>query len=207
MHQSALALTDQILYVYNFTNVLSFRDYFDLDYWTIKTKEKHGIPPLEKWDTFALSTLKKTVVVILAYDVFPVGEYVGDDINKHRDCVEQKNQFYNLHAKLFDRLQIQVVRNVCFVFNHKANSSITLHLFNSLILLDNDVNVWFSFWQGIQLDRIAISDHSELYRDYGGEEKILAMVRTSPRVLKESRKFVNTIEMWILKSILQLLLE
>ena len=51
----------------------------------------------------------------IAYDVFPVGEYVGDDINKHRDCVEQKNQFYNLHAKLFDRLQIQVVRNVCFV--------------------------------------------------------------------------------------------
>ena len=64
-YQSTLALTDQILYDYNFTNVLSFRDYFDLDYWTKKTKEKYGIPPLEKWDTFALSTLKKTVVVIL----------------------------------------------------------------------------------------------------------------------------------------------
>ena len=80
-----------------------------------------------------------------------------------------------------------------YVFNHKANFSITLHLFNSLILPDNDVNVWFSFWRGVQFDRIAISDHSELYRDDAVEENILGMVRTSPRVLKESRKFVNTV--------------
>ena len=192
-YQSTLALTDQILYHYNFTNVLRFRDYFDLDFWTNKTKEKYRIPPLEKWNTFALSPLKKTVVVILAYDVFPVGEYVGDDINKHRDCVEQKNKFYNQHAKLFNRLQIEVVRNVCFVFNYKAKSPITLHLFNSLILMDSDVNVWFSFWRGIQFDRVAISDHHELHRGYGGEENILAMVRTSLRVVKDSRKYVNTI--------------
>ena len=31
-YQSTLALTDQILYHYNFTNVLRFRDYFDLDF-------------------------------------------------------------------------------------------------------------------------------------------------------------------------------
>ena len=192
-YQSTLTLTDQILFRYNFTNALQFSDYFDLNLWTEKTKEDYEIPPLEKWDTFALSPLKKTVVVILAYDVFPVGEYVGDDINKHRDCVEQKNQFYNLHAKLFDRLQIQVVKNVCFVFNYKANSPITLNQFNSIILLDNDVNVWFSYWRGIQFDRIAISDHRELYRGYGGEENILGMVRTSPRVLKDSRKYVNTV--------------
>ena len=192
-YQSTLALTDQILYHYNFTNVLRFRDYFDFDFWTNKTKEKYRIPALENWDTFALSPLNKTVVVILVYDVFPVGQYVGNDINKHRDCVEQKNKFYNQHAKLFDRLQIEVVRNVCFVFNYKAQSPIKLHLFNSLILPDSDVNVWFSFWRGIQFDRIAISDHYELHRSYGGEENILAMVRTSPRVVKDSRKYVNTI--------------
>ena len=192
-YQSTLALTDQILYDYNFTNVLLFRDYFDLNFWTNKTKEKYGIPPFEKWDTFALSPLKKTVVVILAYDIFPVGEYVGDDITKHRDCVKQKNTFYNQHAKLFDRLQIQVVRNVCFVFNYKAKSRIPLHLFNSLILPDDDVNVWFSYWRGIQFDRIAISDYHKLYRCYGGEGNILGMVRTSPRVLQDSRNYVNTI--------------
>ena len=192
-YQSTLGLTDQILYYYNFTNALHFGDYFDLDLWTKQTEEDYGIPPLDKWNTFALSPLKETVVVILVYDVFPVGEYVGNDINKHRDCIEQKNQFYNQHAKLFNRLQIEVVRNVCFVFNYKAQSPITLHLFNSLILPDSDVNVWFSFWRGIQFDRVAISDHHELHRGYGGEENILAMVRTSPRVLKDSRKYVNTI--------------
>ena len=194
-HQSTLALTDEILYHYNFTNILRFRDYFDLNFWTNETKEKYGIPPVEKWGTFAVSPLKKTVVVILAYDVFPVGEYVGNGINKHPDCVKQKNKFYNRHAKLFDRLHIQVVRNVCFVFNHKAKSPIPLHLFNSLILPDHmhDANVWFSYWRGIQFDRIAISDHYELRRDYDGEGNILGMVRTSPRVLQDSRNYVNTI--------------
>ena len=192
-YQSMLALTDEILYHYNFTNVLRFRDYFDLNFWTNETKEKYGIPPVERWDTFAVSPLNKTVVVILAYDVFPVGEYVGNDINKHPDCIEQKNTFYNQHAKLFDRLHIQVIRNVCFVFNYKAKSPIPLHLFNSLILPDDDVNVWFSFWRGIQFDRIAISDYNELHRGYGGEENILTMIRTSPRVLQDSRNYVNTI--------------
>ena len=192
-YQSTLALTDEILYQYNFTNALHFGDYFDLDFWTRKTEEDYGIPPLEKWNKFALSPLKKTVVVILAYDVFPVGEYVGNDINKHPDCIEQKNTFYDQHAKLFDRLHIQVVRNVCFVFNYKAKSPIPLHLFNSLILQDDDVNVWFSYWRGIQFDRIAISDHYKLHRGYGGEENILTMIRTSPRVLQDSRNYVNTI--------------
>ena len=192
-YQSTLAFTDEILYHYNFTNVLRFRDYFDLNFWINKTKEKYRIPPFERWDTFAVSPLKKTVVVILAYDVFPVGEYVGNDINKHPDCVKEKNTFYNQHAKLFDRLHIQVVRNVCFVFNYKAESPIPLHLFNSLILQDDNVNVWFSYWRGIQFDRIAISDHYKLRRDYDGEGNILGMVRTSPRVLQDSRNYVNTI--------------
>ena len=192
-YQSTLAITDKILYDYNFTNVLHFSDYVDLDFWTNESKEKYGIPPLEKWDTFILSPLKKTVVVILAYDVFPVGEYVGININKHPDCVEQKEKFYNQHTKLFNKLQIQVVRNVCFVFNYKAKSPISLHLFNSLILPDSNVNVWFSFWRGIEFDRIALSDHHELYRDYGGEGKILAMAKTSPRVLEDSRKYVHTV--------------
>ena len=192
-YQSTLGLTDQILYHYNFTNALQFGDYFDLDLWTKKTEEDYGIPPLEKWDAFVFSPLKQTVVVILAYDVHPVGEYVGSNISNHYECVKQKKIFYDQHAKLFDRLQIQVVRNVCFVFNYKAKSPISLDLFNSLVLANDNVNVWFSFWRGIQFDRIAISDHKELHRGYGGEENILAMVRTSQRVLIDSRKYVNTV--------------
>ena len=191
--QSTLGLTDQILYHYNFTNVLHFSDYFDLGLWTNETKRNYGIPAFNNWKMFELSALKKAVVAILVYDVFPVGEYMGDDINKHHDCVEHKKEFYSQHTKLFDRLQIQVVRNVCFVFNYLAKSPITLHRFNSFILLNNDVNVWFSVWRGIQFDRIAVMDHKNLLRDYGGEESILGMVRTSPRVLRDSRKYVNTV--------------
>ena len=141
-------------------------------------------------------SIKKTVVVILAYDVFPVGEYVGVDINKHPDCVKQKEKFYNQHITLFNKLQIQVVRNVCFAFNYKAKSPISLHRFNSVILPDSNVNVWFSCWRGIKkfhTCRIAISDHHELYRNYEGEGKILGMAKTSPRVLNDSRKYVSTV--------------
>ena len=192
-YQSTLGLTDRILYQYNFTNVLHFSDYFDLGFWTNETKKNYGIPSFNQWKMFELSPLKKAVVVILVYDVFPVGGYMGEDINRHHDCVEQKKLFYSQHAKLFDKLQIQAVRNVCFVFNYLARSPITLRRFNSYVLLNNDVNVWFSVWRGIQFDRIAVMDQKTLLRDYGGEEKILAMVKTSPRVLKDSRNYVNTV--------------
>ena len=191
-YQSTLGITPQILQDYDFTNVLNFSDYFDMDYWNNMAKKNYGIPPLEKWNTFVQSPLKKTVVVILTYDVFPVGVYTGSHINDHAHCVEEKKRFYNEHTGLFDRFQIQVVRNVCFVFNYQGKSSLTLHQFNSYLIL-NDANVWFSFWRGIQYDRIPISDHKVLERAYGGEKNVLAMVKTSSRVLRDSQKYVNTV--------------
>ena len=66
--------------------------------------------------------------------------------------------------------------------------------FNSHILQNySDVNVWFSAWRGIDPRRVPIIDHEELFRYHEGEENILGMVRTSSRILKESRKYVNTI--------------
>ena len=189
--QSTLGFSSEILKDCNFTNTLRFRDYFDFDFWTNMSKERYEIPPLEKWETFVLSPLKKTVVVILAYEVHPGGQYVDNDINKHQGCVKQREGFYNLHAKLFYKLQIQVVRNVCFAFNYK---SISLHLFNSLIFPDGIVNVWFSTWRGIQGGgRIPIYDHHEIHRGYGGLSNILTMAKSSPRILRDSRKYVNTI--------------
>ena len=79
-NQSKLGLTDQILNHYNFTNVLHFSDYFDLDFWTRKTEEKYKIPPLEKWNEFAFSPFKETVVVILVYEILPPGVYVNNDM-------------------------------------------------------------------------------------------------------------------------------
>ena len=190
-HDSILGFSNKLLERCNSTNVLRFSDYFDLDIWSNKSKKKYGIPPLEKWNTFVLSPMKKTVVVLLVYQAHQSdGQYVGNGIKNHRDCVSQKEGFYNRHAKLFDKLQIKVVRNVCFAFRHKT---ISLHLFNSLILADTNVNIWFSAWRGIDVGgRIPIYDHHELHRGYDGLANVLAMAKTSPRVLKDCRKYVNT---------------
>ena len=185
---STLGLTDQILYHINFTNVLHFSDYFDWNLWTNMTKKKHGIPPFFQWNTFSLSPLKKTVVVIISYGFSPAGGFVDNDINKHQHCKELKEKFYDKHAKLFNDLELQVVRNVCIAFG-----SFTLHQFNSLFLLNIDTHVWFTDWRGIEPGRMTITDHLELRRNYGGEDNILAMVKTSPRVLKDTRNYVNTI--------------
>ena len=185
---STLGVTDRILYHINFTNVLHFGDYFDQNLWTNMTKKRYGIPPFEKWNTFSLSPLKRTVVVILAYGFSPAGGFVDNDINKHQHCKDLKEKFYNKHTKLFKDLQLQVVRNVCIAFG-----SFTLHQFNSLFLLNIDTHVWLTDWRGIEPGRITINDHIELRRNFGGEDNILAMVKTSPRVLKDTRNYVNTI--------------
>ena len=197
-YQSSLGLTGQLLDHYDFTNVLYFSDYFDLDFWTKMTKKNYGIPPLEKWNTFALYPFKKTVVVIFAYDISPQGVHIGDDdINKDHNCVKMRDEFYGEHAKLFNRLQIQVVRNVCFVFNggKPKDYSLSLHQFNSYVIQNNDsdVHVWFSAWRGIQYDRIPINDHEVLLRTNEGKDKIQDMVKTSQRVLLNSRNYVNNV--------------
>ena len=153
------------------------------------TRKNYGVHPLEKWNTYANSTLRKTVVVILLYQISPEGVYKDTDIDKHPKCAEIKKKFYSRHAYFFRKLQIEVVRNVCFVFG--AHFALSLQKFNSYIILDN-ANVWFSEWRGIQHKRIYINDHKDLERDYGGKEKIQAMVKASPRVLRDSKKYVNT---------------
>ena len=84
-----------ILYKYDFTKSLRFSDYFDLDFWNEMTKKNYGIRPLEKWDTYAHSELRKTVVVILLYYISPQGVYIDSDIDKHPACVDIKKKFYS----------------------------------------------------------------------------------------------------------------
>ena len=187
---SNLEFSGGILYYSNFARSLRFGDYFDLDFWNNMTMKNYGVRPLENWSTYALSELRKTVVVILLYHTSPQGVYVDNDIGKHPKCVGMKKKFYNRHAKLFSELQIEAVRNTCFVFG-SSHFTLSLQQFNSHIILDN-VNVWFSEWRGIWSGRIPINDHKELGRSYGGKEKIQTMVKASQRVLRDSKKYVNT---------------
>ena len=193
VNQSTLGLTDQLLNHYNFTNVLHFSDYFDLDFWTTKTEQNYKIPPLAKWNEFAFSPFKKTVVVILVYEILPPGVYINDDINKNHGCFNEKTKFYNKHARLFDKLQIEVLRNVCFAFYPRKHYFPSLQVFNSYFRLNNSTNVWFSDWRGIHTGRIGFSNHKELERCHEGKERILSMVKTSSRIIQDSRKYVNTV--------------
>ena len=187
VNQSVLGLTDRILDTCDVTNSLRFRDYFDIDLWTDMTKNKYGVPPLEQWDTFACSPFKKTVVVLLIYWTSHPGDFIDNDIDKRPECKKEKEIFYIRHAKLFDKLKLQVIRNVCLILGR-----LTLKHFDSYLFLEkDDVNVWFSDWRGIW--RIQLTDHPELGRGSEGMNNILAMIKTSPSVLKDARNYVNTI--------------
>ena len=51
---------------------------------------------------FALAPIRKTVVLILVYYLFPEGVYLNMYCDKLRYCREAKKPFYDQHAKLFD---------------------------------------------------------------------------------------------------------
>ena len=187
VYQSKLGVTDPILNTCDVTNSFRFRDYFDLNLWTNTTNKKFKVPPFEQWDAFACSPFKKTVVVLLIYWTSPTGEFVDDDIDKHPGCRKEREDFYVKHTKLFNKLELQVIRNVCLVLGR-----VTLKHFNSFLFPEkDDVNVWFADWRGIW--RIQLSDHPELGRGSEGMTKVLAMIETSPSVLNDTRKYVNTI--------------
>ena len=185
-HHSVFEFSNEVIQNYNATKILHFSDYIDLDLWTTLMK-KHGLPPFEEWDAFAHSPLKRTVVVFLVYGSGG-GGFVDDDINKHQHCKHRKEFFYKRFAKFFDKLQIEVVREVCLAFG-----SFTLHQFNSFFLLNNETHVWFTEWRGIEGGRMSITDHGELHRTSNGLDAILTMAKESPKVMKDARNYVNTI--------------
>ena len=185
-HHSVFEFSNEVIYNYNSTKALHFSDYIDLDLWTTLMK-KHGLPPFEEWDAFAHSPLKRTVVVFLVYGSGG-GGFVDDDINKHQLCKRRKDFFYKRFANFFDKLQIEVVREVCLAFG-----SFTLHQFNSFFLLNNETHVWFTEWRGIEGGRMSITDHRELHRTSNGLDNIISMGKTSPRVTKDAQKYINTI--------------
>ena len=83
--ESKLRFPGTILYKHQFTNTLRFRDYFDLDYWTMETA-KLGIEPLVPWDTFLKYANKKVILAIPAYGAVPPGIHVDNEINKSKRC-------------------------------------------------------------------------------------------------------------------------
>ena len=191
---SVLGLPSEILYDLDFANALRFSDYYDLEYWTKETA-KYGIPPMVTWDTFIRYANRKIVVVILVYEVPFGGVYINDDLKKHRECNLELKRFYNFIKTLVDRFHFEVIKTVCFAsYPVKWQKYYpTLKIFNSYLYSDqSNLTYWFSVWRGVQSDRITIN-HKTLERAYDGEENVLAMGRTSPRIIEDSKRYVKTV--------------
>ena len=189
---SVLGFPSRVLYNFDFENALHFRDYFDFEYWTNETA-KRGIPPMVTWDTFIRHASRKVVVVILVYEVPPGGVYINDDLKKHRGCNNELKGFNSSTQSLMNHFHFEVIKIVCFA-SYAINEGRlypTLEKFNSYII-DSDydaVTYWFSFWRGVEFDRITIKNQI-IQR---GEENALAMARPSPKIIEDSKRYVKTV--------------
>ena len=192
---SVLGFPSGILYNLDFANALRFRDYFDFEYWTKETA-KYSISPLVSWDRFIEHASRKVVVVILVYEVPPGGVYINDDLKKHRECNNELKGFKRSTQSLMDHFHFEVIKIVCFASyaTNERQLYLTLEKFNSYIIDSDydDITYWFSFWRGVQFDRITINNQI-IQRAYDGEENTLAMARTSPRIIEDSKRYVKTV--------------
>ena len=192
-YQSELTFPEEILYNNNtLANTLRLRDYLDLDHWNAETN-KAGILPLETWENFVLHSTKKVILVVMPYSG-PGGTYTNDEIERHSPCQEAMSDFFHEHSKLFQSLQFEVVRNVCFSFDHYIIPS---KIFNAALQVEDnkDATVWITEWQGVDNGRVAFTGlkNNEFGRIRGGESKYLAMIKPSGRLVNDSYRYVHEV--------------
>ena len=193
---SVLKFPDSVLQKHEFTKALRFSSYFDLDYWTKETA-KLGIEPLVTWETFVKYANRKLILAIPAYDAAPGGIYVDDEINKNSGCRTTIDKFHRSTDSLLKFLHFEVIKTVCYAYWRSNNRPIKD--VNSYLISDDNATIWFGLWRGIEkgppgmhTGRMPISD-TTLQRSYGGIRNILAMVHASPKILFDSKKYLQTV--------------
>ena len=190
--QSELKFPDEVLYNNSLTNTLKLHDYVDVDYWNERSSE-WDVPPLETWENFVLLSTKKIVVVIMSH-FGAGGTYVNDEILNHPNCLKWKTWFFEKHAKLFHMLHFEAIRVVCFSFFEHI---MTPEMFNSGLQIEGeeDVTVWFTEWRGVENGRISFVGlgKSEFGRTQGGQDYLLTMIRSSKRLLSDSKRYVQQV--------------
>ena len=191
--QSELKFPVEILHNNTLDKTLRLSDYIDIDYWNAQTSEWRGVPPLETWENFVRHSTKHIVVVIMSH--FGVGgTYINDEIKNHPNCYKWLSIFFSQHSVLFNSLQFQVVRNVCFSFFEHVMS---VETFNAGLQIENekDVTVWFTEWRGVENGRISFTKlgGNKYGRTQGGEYKLLSMIHSSSRLLNDSQRYVRQV--------------
>ena len=194
--ESVLEFPNSVLRKHEFTKALRFSHYFDIDYWTKETA-KLGIEPLVSWETFVKYANRKLIIAILAYDAAPGGIYVDDEINENSGCRMMLNKFYQSADSLLKFLHFEVEKTVCYAY--WASNNCPIKEVNSYLVSDNNATIWFGLWRGIEkgppgihTGRMPISD-TILQRSYGGIENILAMAHASPKIIVDSKNYLQSV--------------
>ena len=190
--QSELKFPLQVLHNNTLIDALRLSDYIDIDYWNTRTNE-WGVPPLETWENFVLHSTKNIVVVIMSH-FGAGGTYTNDEIKSHPNCNKWLSVFFHEHNKLFDSLQFQAVRNVCFSF---YNHVMSVETFNAGLQIEHekDVTVWFTEWRGVENGRISFTGlgDNKFGRTQGTEYRLLSMIHSSGRLLKDSQTYIRQV--------------
>jgi len=174
-------------------NALRFRDYFDIDYWNKKCLE-HNAMPLVSVDTFMAHKPKHLILVRMIGSknvILPKLAYVNDEIANEPMCNRSISALEGKSKKhAVKELGMEIVRDVCMSFiKHKP-----LHVqdFNKIIYGQFDpanTVVWFRTWEGVfEIQRIKIIE-----KEYHRNSEAFDMLRTSRRIIDDSKKYVNNI--------------
>jgi len=185
---SVLGFTSNQANRHDFRNPLRFRDYFDIEQWTRGTA-KHGIPPLVSWENFTQHSSKDVIVVLTAFDASPGGYYKDGDIKNNHRCASESREHMSSINSLLSFLGLKVVKTLCYAY-YKHNNNKRLAEFNSLLELERNATILFSFWRGIEPGRITM-DEPLLWRQR--ETDVLSMIFPSPRITSSSKNYLQTV--------------
>ena len=173
---------------------LSFRDYFDIDYWNNQTLSHNIGAPLLAWENFILNMPTKEAIIVYIWRLgnkknVKATVFINDEIERYAvGCypVQEvtKPQFTK---EKFAKLGIKITREVCFRFNNFVPMSVQWfdrQIFGSC--KPSNVLIVFAQWPGafrgaVYLDK-AEYGHTQAFSDY---------IRPSPRVIEDSRKYAE----------------
>jgi len=185
---SVLGFTKNQANQHDFSKSLRFRDYYDIEQWTQGTA-KHSIPPLVSWENFTQHCSKDVIVVLTAFDANPGGYYKNGDIMKNRRCASESRQHMSNINSLLNFLGLKVVKTLCYAY-YKKNNNKKLAEFNSLLELERNATILFSFWRGIEPGRITM-DEPSLWRQH--ETDVLSIMAPSPRIASSSKNYLQSV--------------
>ena len=158
------------------SNLLRFRDYFDLELWNQSCSDSK-LMPLISWEVFLHTKSKHLIVAVVLLET---------DHKRDAGCNNQIQKFLKSVSSFYKEMKLTIVKKVCFVFSHK---SISIHDFNIKLYGDfnpKQVTVWFSVWPGVNNFRIHFKE-----TQYWRNTHSMYFIYPSKRIILDSQKYVH----------------